>query len=68
MTNAIQWMWDSLIHEAGSPLAWPVLGMFFNGQVGKVIGMLFVPFLHLYELHVAIMAYEVYKMTRHVEL
>ena len=63
MTNATQWMWDSLIHEVGSPLAWPVLALFFDGKIGLVIGMLFVPFLHWYELHAATMAYEVYKLT-----
>ena len=29
----------SLIHEVGSPLAWPVLALFFDGKRGLVIGM-----------------------------
>ncbi|XP_041454698.1 uncharacterized protein LOC121407607 [Lytechinus variegatus] len=60
MVNATQWLLDSLSHEE----EWPVLSMFFEGNVGLVIGMIFVPFLHLYELHIAIMAYEIYQHKR----
>ncbi|XP_041457350.1 uncharacterized protein LOC121409497 [Lytechinus variegatus] len=62
MTNVTQWMYDSLVHEVGSSVAWPSLSMFFDGKIGAVIGMLCVPFLHLYELHAATIAYEMYKV------
>ena len=64
MANATQWLWDSLIHDVHSPVAWPVLTTFFAGHVGAVIGMLLVPFTHLYELHTSILAYEVFKSVR----
>ena len=64
MANATQWLWDSLIHDVHSPVAWPVLTTFFAGRVGAAIGMLLVPFTHLYELHTAILAYEIFKSIR----
>ena len=68
IANVTQWLWDSLIHEAGSELAWPVLVMFFEGNVGQIIGMLLVPFVHLYGLHTAIMAFEIFKIVQYWEI
>ena len=60
--NAFQWFWDSIVHEVSSPLAWPVFDTFFQGHVGKVIGILLVPCVHIYELHVTVFAYQVFKI------
>ena len=64
MVNVTQWLLDSLIHKVTSPLAFPDLVEFFDGQVGEVLGVVIVPFFNLYELYVAIYAYEVYTMLR----
>lgn len=65
IANATHWLWDSFIHEAGSELAWPVLVMIFDGNIGQVIGMLLVPFVHLYGLHTATLAFEIFKIVRY---
>ena len=64
IANATQWFWDSLVHDMTSSVAWPVLVTFFDGKVGEFTGSFLVPFNHLYELHVAIYSYEVFKMIR----
>ena len=67
MANVTQWLYDTIIYERTSPVAWPELVMFFEGQVGNVAGVFLVPFFHLYTLHVAIFAFEVFKRVQHME-
>ena len=64
IANATQWFWNSLLHDMTSYVAWPVLVTFFDGKVGEFAGSFLVPFDHLYELHVVIYSWEVFKMIR----
>ena len=65
MANVAQWLYDTIIYETTSPVAWPELVTFFEGQVGNVAGVSLVPFFHLYTLHVAIFAFEVFKRVQY---
>ena len=64
MLNITQWLWDSLIHVKSFPVVWPELVTFFDGKVGEVVGIFLAPFIHTFELHVAIFSYEVFKAVR----
>ena len=58
LTNATQWLIESIIVQR-----WPVHRAYFGNTAGQVIGILLDPFVTLYGLHAAMVAYEIYKTT-----
>ncbi|XP_071487784.1 uncharacterized protein [Diadema antillarum] len=59
--NGMEWVIRSFTAEN-----WVIHTLFFGNKTGEVIGVLLDPFSSLYQLHTAMIAYEIYKViTRH---